>query len=101
GGAGGFPLGAGGGGAGGLRPGESTWAGGGPGGGIFHVIEGPGESRIGDETLAWERGDCIAAPPGHWIQHRNLSAAAPACLFQVSDEPALRALGLWLEEERV
>jgi len=84
-----------------LRPGESTSAERRTGSGIFHVIEGHGESRIGDETLAWEQGDCIAAPPWHWIQHRNLSASAPACLFQVSDEPALRALGLWLEADRV
>jgi len=84
-----------------LRPGESTSAERRTGSGIFHVIEGRGESRIGDETLRWEQGDCIAAPPWHWIQHRNLSASEPTCLFQVSDEPALRALGLWLEEERV
>jgi len=84
-----------------LRPGESTSTERRTGSGILHVIEGRGESRIGDETLHWERGDCIAAPPWHWIQHRNLSSSAPACLFQVSDEPALRALGLWLEEGRV
>jgi gentisate 1,2-dioxygenase len=30
--------------------------------------------------------------------HRNHAAAAPACLFHLTDEPALAALGLWREE---
>jgi gentisate 1,2-dioxygenase len=37
-------------------------------------------------------------PPWHWVEHRNRSSAAPACLFHLNDEPALRALGLWHEE---
>ncbi|HTY80263.1 MAG TPA: cupin domain-containing protein [Candidatus Bathyarchaeia archaeon] len=81
-----------------LRPGESTPAERRTGSGVFHVIEGRGESRIGDETFAWEPGDCVVAPPWHWVQHRNASASAPACLFHFNDEPALRHLGLWLEE---
>ena len=67
---------------------------------MFHVIEGRGESTIGDQSLAWERGDCVVAPPWHWVRHRNLSSSAPACLFQFNDEPALRALGLWQEDTR-
>ena len=39
-----------------LRPGESTSTERRTGSGILHVIEGRGESRIGDETLHWERG---------------------------------------------
>ena len=45
-----------------------------------------------------EEGDCFVAPPWHWIEHRNHSGAAPACLFHLTDEPALTALGLWREE---
>jgi gentisate 1,2-dioxygenase len=37
-------------------------------------------------------------PPWHWVQHKSRSASAPACLFHFNDEPALRALGLYLEE---
>jgi gentisate 1,2-dioxygenase len=66
--------------------------------GVFHVIEGRGESRVGETALAWEPGDTFVAPPWHWVQHENVSGSAPACLFQFSDEPALRALGLWQEE---
>ncbi len=81
-----------------LRPGETTRAERRTGSGVFHVVEGRGESRIGESTVGWERGDCFVAPPWHWIEHRNLSASAPACLFHFTDEPALRALGLWHEE---
>jgi gentisate 1,2-dioxygenase len=60
--------------------------------------EGRGESRIGEQTIAWEEGDVLAVPPWHWVEHRNRSTAGPACLFHLGDEPALRALGLWHEE---
>ncbi|HTG10699.1 MAG TPA: hypothetical protein VK746_07875, partial [Candidatus Eisenbacteria bacterium] len=36
----------------------------------------------------------------HWTTHRNRSGQAPACLFHLNDEPALRALGLFHEEGR-
>jgi len=39
-------------------------------------------------------------PPWHWTAHRNRSGQAPACLFHLNDEPALRALGLWQVEGR-
>ena len=68
------------------------------GSGVFHVIEGQGATRVGEVTLAWEQGDCFVAPPWQWIEHRNLASSAPACLFHLTDEPALRALGLWHEE---
>jgi gentisate 1,2-dioxygenase len=81
-----------------LRPGETTRAERRTGSGVFQVIEGRGESRIGETTVNWAPGDCFVAPPWHWIVHRNLSASVPACLFHFTDEPALRALGLWQEE---
>ena len=64
---------------------------------VFHVIEGRGESRVGDRTVAWERGDTFVAPPWHPVSHANTNAE-PACLFQFNDEPAVRALGLWDEQ---
>jgi gentisate 1,2-dioxygenase len=67
---------------------------------VFHVIEGAGESRIGDSALAWEHGDTFVAPPWHWVEHVN-AADRPACLFQFNDEPAVRALGLYQEETHV
>jgi gentisate 1,2-dioxygenase len=83
-----------------LRPGEATRAERRTGSGVFHVIEGRGETRVGDTVLTWEPGDCFAVPPWQWIEHRNGSGAAPAALFHLNDEPALRSLGLWQEEPR-
>jgi gentisate 1,2-dioxygenase len=81
-----------------LRPGERTRAERRTASGVFHVIEGRGESRVGDTTLTWEPGDCFAVPPWQWVEHRNASPASPATLFHMNDEPAVRALGLWQEE---
>jgi len=80
-----------------LRPGERTRPDRRTTSAVFHVIEGRGESRVGDRTLAWERGDTFVAPPWHWITHDN-ATGVPACLFQFNDEPAVRALGLFHEE---
>jgi gentisate 1,2-dioxygenase len=81
-----------------LRPGECTRAERRTASAVFHVIEGRGESRVGDAVLTWEAGDCFVAPPWQWIEHRNASGSVPACLFHMNDEPAVRALGLWQEE---
>jgi gentisate 1,2-dioxygenase len=81
-----------------LRPAERARAGRSTASRVFHVIEGHGESRIGDAKLTWEAGDTFVAPPWHWIEHDNGSAGDPACLFSFNDEPALRALRLWHEE---
>ncbi len=80
-----------------LRPGERTARTRRTTSAVFHVVEGSGESRVGETTLAWERGDTFVAPPWHWVSHANASVS-PACLFQFNDEPALRALGLFQEE---
>jgi len=83
-----------------LRAGERTAAWRRTAGAVFHVLEGEGESRIGDARLAWSPGDTFVAPPWHWVEHANAARSAPACLFQFNDEPAVRALGLWAEETR-
>jgi gentisate 1,2-dioxygenase len=81
-----------------LRPAERTRGERRTASAVYHVIEGHGESRIGDAPLAWERGDTFVAPAWHRVEHRNLAATEPACLFSFNDEPAVRALGLWQEE---
>jgi gentisate 1,2-dioxygenase len=82
-----------------LRPGERTRGDRRTTSRIFHVLEGQGQSRVGDHVLGWERGDTFVAPPWHWLDHAN-AGAEPACLFEFDDEPVLRALGLWQEEHR-
>jgi gentisate 1,2-dioxygenase len=83
-----------------LRPGEVSRAERRASSAVFLVVEGRGETRIGDASFSWEPGDCLAAPPWQWIEHRNGSPGAPACLFSFSDEPVLRALGLWHAERQ-
>jgi gentisate 1,2-dioxygenase len=80
-----------------LRPGERTRRDRRTTSAIFHVVEGHGQSRIGERTLAWETGDTFVAPPWHWVDHENANDV-PACVFHFNDEPALRALGLFQEE---
>jgi gentisate 1,2-dioxygenase len=81
-----------------LRPAEVTRAPRRTASAVYQVIEGCGETRVGEAAIAWEEGDTLVIPPWHPVEHRNLSASAPACLFQFNDEPVLRALGLWHEE---
>lgn len=83
-----------------LRPGERTRPERRTTSAVYQVIEGAGESRIGDRVLDWTTGDTIVAPPWHWVEHRNGSPSSPACVFQFNDEPAVRALGLWGEERQ-
>lgn len=54
---------------------------------VFHVMEGTGESQIGGEEFAWQRGDTFVAPCWNAISHK---AQSDAQLFAMSDEPLLR-----------
>jgi gentisate 1,2-dioxygenase len=54
---------------------------------IFHVMEGTGESAIGDQTFTWQRGDTFVAPAWNATSHRSTSDAQ---LFILSDEPLLK-----------
>lgn len=81
-----------------LRPGEETRPERRTGSEVVHVIEGAGESQIGEQTLDWQAGDVFVVPPWHRTTHRNRSSQAPATLFHLNDEPVLRALGLWVHE---
>jgi gentisate 1,2-dioxygenase len=54
---------------------------------IFHVVEGAGETQVGDTKFQWKRGDTVVVPMWNWYEHR---ATADAQLFQMSDEPLMR-----------
>jgi gentisate 1,2-dioxygenase len=64
---------------------------------IFHVIDGEGESQIGDLPLSWESGDVMAAPSQLRVRHRNRSPTRPAFLLQVDNSPLQHKLG-WYRE---
>jgi gentisate 1,2-dioxygenase len=80
-----------------LRPGEEIAPKLTSASGVFHVIEGSGESFVGEMTTNWERGDVIAAPSQTSVRHRNLSATKPAFLLQVDNAPLQHKLG-WYRE---
>ncbi len=62
---------------------------------VFSVVEGEGETIVGDTTLRWKPRDILVVPS--WHAHRH-SASSDAVLFSFSDRPVQDALGLWREE---
>jgi gentisate 1,2-dioxygenase len=60
------------------------------------VVEGAGESRVGDQTIRWRKRDIFTLPQGNRIVHRSIGGTAR--LFQVSDRDIYARLGLLKEE---
>jgi gentisate 1,2-dioxygenase len=60
------------------------------------VVEGAGESQVGDETVRWKKRDIFTLPQGNRIVHRSIGGTAR--LFQVSDRDIYARLGLLKEE---
>jgi gentisate 1,2-dioxygenase len=59
------------------------------------VVDGQGESQVGDQCFRWQARDVFTVPQHHWATHRALDGEAR--LFVVSDGDALRRLGLLAE----
>jgi gentisate 1,2-dioxygenase len=62
---------------------------------VFVCVEGEGETRIGDATLAWGRRDVFVAPSWARVTHHPKGEAV---LFSFSDRPVQEKLGLFREE---
>jgi len=62
---------------------------------VYHVIEGRGQSRIGETTLSWQPRDIFVAPSWAPVSHH---AQDDVVLFSFSDRPVQKALGLWREQ---
>jgi gentisate 1,2-dioxygenase len=62
---------------------------------IFVVVEGAGESRIGDMVFRWQPHDVIVAPPWTHVSHHPNGEAV---LFSFSDRAVQQKLGLWRED---
>jgi gentisate 1,2-dioxygenase len=60
------------------------------------VVEGAGESEVGNTTVRWKKRDIFTLPQGNRIVHRSRSGTAR--LFQVSDRDIYARLGLLKEE---
>jgi gentisate 1,2-dioxygenase len=64
-------------------------------GAVYVVVEGEGETMIGDETFRWKPRDVFVVPSWSWHRHR---AHDTAVLFSFSDRPVQEKLELWREE---
>ena len=60
------------------------------------VVEGEGESQVGDKTVQWRKRDIFTLPQGNRIVHK--CAGGTARLFVVSDRDVFARLGLLKEE---
>ena len=54
---------------------------------VYVVMQGEGQSTIGDRTFSWSYGDTIAAPAWNRISHQ---ASADTVMFCMSDEALMR-----------
>lgn len=62
---------------------------------VFSVVEGEGESRIGDTVIRWKKRDHFVVPSWARVEHRTDSDAV---LFSFSDRPIQEKLDLWRED---
>ena len=79
-----------------LRPGEDVKPRRRSASGVFHVIEGRGQSDIDGVTFDWSENDTLAVPTHAVVRHRA-SGKSPAFLFHVDDAPLHRKLGIYEE----
>lgn len=82
-----------------LSPGAQTRAYRTTGNAVAVVARGSGTSRVGDRTIAWQKGDVFTLPHWHWISH---CAAEPGShLFLMTDYALLDGMAyLRTEYER-
>ncbi|HEX2273238.1 MAG TPA: cupin domain-containing protein [Acidimicrobiales bacterium] len=78
-----------------LRPGGTTLPRRETSSSIFHVVRGAGTSIVDGTALAWSEKDVFAVPGWAEVAHTNASPSEPALLFSLTDEPAIRALGMY------
>ncbi|WP_455178483.1 cupin domain-containing protein [Azospirillum melinis] len=60
------------------------------------VIEGEGETRIGDRHFTWSRNDVFTLPRWQWIEHK--ATRGPATLFLMTDRAFIASIGQLREE---
>lgn len=62
---------------------------------VYSVVEGEGETVVGETVIRWKPRDIFVVPSWHAHTHR---AASEAVLFSFSDRPVQEVLSLWREE---
>ena len=63
---------------------------------VCYVVEGSGESKVGNHTVRWRKRDVFTLPQGNRIVHTDTGGTAR--LFVVSDRDIYARLGLLKEE---
>ncbi len=64
----------------------------------YHVVRGQGASIVDGEHFDWAKGDFFVIPP--WYEHRHEnSSGEDAILFEFTDWPAMKALGIYETQE--
>jgi gentisate 1,2-dioxygenase len=77
-----------------LRPGEKTLPLRQTASLLVAPFRGRGHSLVDGERFNWQQFDTLAVPGGCWCEHVN-DSDEPTVLFVASDEPALKAFGLY------
>ncbi len=62
---------------------------------FYTVVEGEGETIVGDTVIRWKPRDLFVVPS--WAVHRH-KASSEAVLFSFSDRPVQDVLSLWRED---
>jgi gentisate 1,2-dioxygenase len=62
---------------------------------VYCVVEGEGESRIGETVIQWKPRDIFVVPSWFPVSHKT---SRDAVLFSASDRPVQQAFGLWREQ---
>jgi gentisate 1,2-dioxygenase len=83
-----------------LRPGERTQAHRKTASTIYCVLDGEGYAEVDGKRLEWARNDVFTVPGWTWHAHGN-AGKEDAFLYSVTDEPAMRKLGLFREEGKL
>lgn len=66
---------------------------------VYFVVQGEGTTYAGDQLMRWSERDTFVIP--NWTTHRHVNdSMTDAILFSVTDEPLLRAIGLYREESQ-
>jgi gentisate 1,2-dioxygenase len=84
-----------------LRPGEHTQAHRHTIDVVYQAVEGSGSTIINGVRFDWEKNDIFVIPKWAFHEHANRSKTEAACLFSYNDEPVMRSLGLYREEELI
>ncbi|GJD01408.1 gentisate 1,2-dioxygenase [Colletotrichum higginsianum] len=63
---------------------------------VYHVVEGSGQTRIGDKVFVWKKGDTFCIPSWYCYQHSaDEGLGSPVYLYRFDDTPMLKSLGFY------